>query len=85
MISVTTNEAKGINETCFVNAKDNKVTCAANDSEIANFVATGAVKPAEPKPTPGTTTPTTQQQRIDKLEATLRQALQELEAFKAAQ
>jgi hypothetical protein len=84
MISVTTNESKGINETCFVNAKDNRVTCAANDEEIKSFVTTGAVKPAEPKPASDAPA-TSAQQRVEKLEATLRQALRELEELKTAQ
>ncbi len=90
MVSVTTTEAKGINETCFVQAKDNQVTCATGDDEINSFIATATLKPASAKPAPAApgapTTPAADTKaKVDKLEATLRQALKELEELKAAQ
>lgn len=85
MVSVTTTEAKGINETCFVHAKDNQVTCAVNDAEIKAFVATASTKSAQAAPatTPGATANPSTKERVQKLEATLRQALKELEEIKA--
>ena len=87
MVAITTTEAKGINETCFVHAKDNQVTCAVNDEEIKSFIATAAVKPAQSTATPNTpgTDNAATKATIDKLEATLRQALKELEELKASQ
>jgi hypothetical protein len=84
MISVTTTESKGINETCFVNAKDNKVTCAINDEEIKSFAATGTVK-TKPTTEPAPAATRTSLGRINKLEATLRQAIKEIEELKAAE
>ncbi len=91
MVSVTTTEAKGVNETCFVHAKDNQVACAVNDSEIKAFVATGSTKATQPTPdSPNNTTASSStaphiKERVEKLEATLRQALRELEELKTSQ
>lgn len=79
MVSITTNEAKGINETCFINAKDNKVTCFGDEKQMVAFIAGG---PVEPKP--AEQAQPSRQQKIEKLEQTLQQAMKELEELKAA-
>jgi hypothetical protein len=67
-----------------------QVTCATGDDEINSFIATATLKPAPATPAPATpgapTTPAADTKaKVDKLEATLRQALKELEELKAAQ
>ena len=93
MVSVTTNESKGINETCFVDSKNNKVTCAKDDAEIKAFLQTGsteaaddavsndsdAVDPAAPADSGASATDA---ERIEKIERQLQQALDELQKLK---
>jgi hypothetical protein len=113
MVSVTTSEAKGVNETCFINAKNNQVKCMADEAETVAFIASGAKEISasasaagasggtssgaagtdgntsllQPAPTqPGSSSADgTRQQKIERLEQTLRQALLELEELKKTQ
>lgn len=89
MVSVTTSESKGINETCFIDSKNNRVTCAKDDAEIAAFLKTGSTEAAQedqardPDSKPGTGgASTTDAERIENIERQLQQALDELQKLK---
>jgi hypothetical protein len=70
MISVTTDEGKGINETCFVSAHTNNVSCHANEEKINEFLARGEA--AEEKSSG-------QDKYIEEAKRIMRKALEELE------
>lgn len=81
MVSITTTTFKGINETCFVKAVSNEVVCLKQDNEIKNFVQGQVTTIFQSAPQ----TPSSEisiDERIQRLEQLLRQALLELEKMK---
>lgn len=93
MVSVTTNESKGINETCFIDSKNNKVTCAKDDNEIKAFLSTGSTEAATDasvgtdaaEPSTGVGNPgiaASDAARIESIERQLQQVLDELQKLK---
>ena len=92
MVSVTTSDAKGVQETCFVNAKNNNVNCFAKGSEAIAYAKSGSGAPATPAdaPAPGQapapTAPSSDTAaRLEKLKSLLDEANRELEALRQQQ
>lgn len=83
LTSVTTTDSKGVNLTCFVDAKTNKVVGLDKDSEVRAFLKEEEVL-EEGSETSASSSPAEsfQEERLKELERLLKRALEELQQLK---